>query len=546
MGPNVQPLFAACRSLHSCCVRPTCLREKQRVKTSEMTDQENVQRQSQNPVGFGAYKSPIQISYIGAIRGHAAPALSEPFTYLEIGCDRGVGLAMLADCYPNGRFIAFEEDEDNVAAACDLAAKSDLSNMEVVQGTLEDDAFQSLPEFNFIGIGGAYSWLSPKAREGFAKLIKEKLLPGGMVYLAYTAMPGAVQTDTFYKFIRLLTKNSGAATDAQLRNVVGKFAQLQAAGATYFQAHPTISGLVQNLGRVDPSRLLSEAEKAQWGSPYFGDVYAQMSEIGLTYAGAANIDANYPELSAPANVRGLITAEKDVVARETYLDMARNSAARFDIYVKAQGGGDKASVDFSQFYVDRPNEGQNTVARQRLAQQSGVNFMEAIYSDVLEKLEGTSACLQDILEADDLKKYARSSIIKAIELLVATSQVNMLARPPKPAPGNLSGAFRLPSKLNNELLALYRFNVEPLPISSPVAGTQFLLSLSDRLVLSLFLGEDPAFLWKELQSRKIKMDASEKPISTEEEFRQVMQANQQSFRERAVPALTKLGVIEPA
>ena len=185
------PLFASLKPFET----------KQRAKTSEMTDQENVQRQSQNPVGFGAYKSPIQISYIGAIRGHATPSLAEPFSYLEIGCDRGVGLAMLADCYPNGKFVAFEEDASNVAAARELAEKGALSNMEVIEGSLEGDDFQSLPDFNFIGIGGAYSWLSPKAREGFARLVRKKLLPGGMVYLAYTAMPGAVQTDTFYKFI---------------------------------------------------------------------------------------------------------------------------------------------------------------------------------------------------------------------------------------------------------------------------------------------------------------------------------------------------------
>lgn len=55
-------------------------------------------------------------------------------------------------------------------------------------GGVHDDAFEDfvkrpdLPEFDFIGIHGIWSWISDEARQAMVDFVRKKLSVGGVLY----------------------------------------------------------------------------------------------------------------------------------------------------------------------------------------------------------------------------------------------------------------------------------------------------------------------------------------------------------------------------
>ncbi len=51
-------------------------------------------------------------------------------------------------------------------------------------------ARDDLPQFDFIGLHGVWSWVSAANRDRILKLVARRLRPGGVVYVSYNALPG--------------------------------------------------------------------------------------------------------------------------------------------------------------------------------------------------------------------------------------------------------------------------------------------------------------------------------------------------------------------
>ena len=67
---------------------------------------------------------------------------------------------------------------------------------EVASANLSDESFeefcrrQDLPDFDFIGLHGIWSWVSDKNRQVIVDFIRRKLKVGGVVYVSYNTQPG--------------------------------------------------------------------------------------------------------------------------------------------------------------------------------------------------------------------------------------------------------------------------------------------------------------------------------------------------------------------
>ncbi len=132
-------------------------------------------------------------AYLAALAAHAGagpPDLSQPFTYVDIGCGTGITALLTAASHPTARVIGIDIDPGQIAGARALAAAAGLANLSYLEADLAAPDLD-LPDFDMAVLNGMWSWIGAAAREGVLRLLARRLRPGGLVYVSYNALPGA-------------------------------------------------------------------------------------------------------------------------------------------------------------------------------------------------------------------------------------------------------------------------------------------------------------------------------------------------------------------
>src|SRR5215211_1762124 len=142
--------------------------------------------------GFYRELAPSYLGFAALVQGFAAPGLGdEPLTYCELGCGQGGSTNLLASANPHVEFHANDFNPAHIAGARDLARAARLSNVHFYDLSFAEFAEnRQLPMFDIIGLHGVYSWISEENRQHIVRFIRERLKPGGVLYISYNAMPG--------------------------------------------------------------------------------------------------------------------------------------------------------------------------------------------------------------------------------------------------------------------------------------------------------------------------------------------------------------------
>lgn len=107
-------------------------------------------------------------------------------------CELGFGQGVSTNIHAAASVCSWYGTDFNPAQASfaqELAASSGLT------AHLYDEAFdeftkRDLPEFDYIGLHGIWSWISDENRVVIVDFIKKKLKVGGVLYISYNTLPG--------------------------------------------------------------------------------------------------------------------------------------------------------------------------------------------------------------------------------------------------------------------------------------------------------------------------------------------------------------------
>lgn len=237
-----------------------------------------------------------------------------------------IGLA-LASVATMGDFTGIDFNPAHVAEAAEWART--FSNLAVRCADFTALAAESGPGFDFIVANGVYSWISPAARAAVRAIVRQRLNPGGVLYIHYTSHPG----QSVFAGAQAMLRRAGVdgGSEDRLRAGLHLLAALERAGAGYFAAQPAVGQMLLREGG-DSARLAHDILAADWEALHSGDVIADMEAIGCAFAGSATLIDNVDALSLPDDARPLIARLPDIKARETARDIARNQSVRRDLY----------------------------------------------------------------------------------------------------------------------------------------------------------------------------------------------------------------------
>jgi SAM-dependent methyltransferase len=273
----------------------------------------------------------IQLAFLNA--GLVAPNVGT-------ACELGFGQGISANMHAAASVVQWHGTDFNPAQA---SFAQELAQASGAQAHLYDDAFADfcarpeLPDFDYIGLHGIWSWISDANRAVIVDFVRRKLKVGGVLYISYNTLPGWA---SFAPMRHLMTQHA-SVMGADGIGVVNKIdAALDFAGKVlgsnplYARANPTVHDRLKTVQGQDRHYLAHEYFNADWHPMYFADMAAWLAPAKLTYACSANPLEQVDAINLSAEQQALLKEIADPQLRETVRDFMVNQQFRKDYWVK--------------------------------------------------------------------------------------------------------------------------------------------------------------------------------------------------------------------
>jgi SAM-dependent methyltransferase len=494
--------------------------------------------------------SPNVLRLVAALNGFAPPSADE-FDFCELGSGNGDTTATLAAAYPRARFVGVDFNPAHVAFATDLASRGGLDNVRFLQRDFEDLAHEDLPDFDFIGMHGVVSWVSPAKRAALLAFAKAKLRPGGLLYVSYNALPGWAAIEPLRKL--MLDHTAGFEGTSLERAREGlRFAQsLCDAGAVYFESHPTAKSMLALMQKAGLAYVAHEYFNHHWHPMYFAEVAREMAESDLRFVGQIPLYLNFRDLAIPPRLKGLASAigstkNEDRIAFENLKDYSLNEFFRSEVYRKGAAIG---SDDATRQYLENTPFGtlaaSAQIKRELRLPHYALQLVGPLYDALIPAIAESAATAVQLAERPSLAPFGVDRIGDALRTLTLGGQVlPMRSAPVFPDRGT---GYRVALSFNRMVLQQGLSNRTPLVLASPAAGTGVPLSMLDvvclRLLTEVASEDRPSWIRTFVEQQPLRLVVADQPITDKDELvRTISQAFEQ-FCLSAPAKLLELGIL---
>ncbi|AWL06110.1 methyltransferase [Massilia oculi] len=268
--------------------------------------------------------------------------LNSGYAYPEIGtaCELGFGQGLSINIHGAASSTEWYGTDFNPTQA---AFAKDLSGDPARAARIFDDAFDAfcnrsdLPDFDFIGLHGIWSWVSDSNRAVIADFIRRKLKVGGVVYISYNTQPGwaamAPLRDLLTGYSDTLVA-PGTDTSQRIESALDFASRLLDTGAMYGRANPPVAEQLKQLSKHPSNYLAHEYFNRDWMPMPFSRMAEWMESQKLSFAGSAHYLDHVDALNMTADQATFLNEIPDRRFRETAMDFMVNQRFRRDYWIR--------------------------------------------------------------------------------------------------------------------------------------------------------------------------------------------------------------------
>lgn len=397
------------------------------------------------------------------------------FAVPDIGhaCELGFGQGLNANLHAAAGSAVWHGTDFMPAQAAFAreAAAAAGSNARLLDESFERFcARDDLPEFDFVGMHGVWSWVSDANRAVIASFLERKLRPGGILYAGYNALPGwsdmVPLRDLIADHMRLLGAPSANSLE-RFDGALGFVERLFAADPVFAAANPAARARVARMRAQDPRYLAHEYGDREWRPMGFAEMAARMGSAKLDFACSADPVDAIDEVNLTAAQRALLAAIPDPTFRESARDFCVNRQFRRDYWIKGARRlaplerierlrGARVALVWPRGEVSLAVKGALGEAR----------MQPAIYGPLLDALADHRPRALGELEAALAPRGVKlAEIVQAATVLGANGAVR-----PAQSDAAIEAAAPRAAKLNRHLMRQARGGAEIGWLASPVTG----------------------------------------------------------------------------
>lgn len=442
---------------------------------------------------FHGDHAPAHLNMIALAGGFPVGDLSQPYTWCDYGCGDGYTANVMAAANPAGTFYGVDSAPDAIAHATALSEAAGLPNSRFLARRLAELMDDDLPPLDFAVMPGLLSWVDEQTRTALLDEAARRVKPGGMVLMAYNALPGWSARLPLRDMMYSLTPD-GMDPVKRVQRGLEWMMRLKDADAPYFRDNPAVGAVLDQLTRLDPRAVARDYFNPDLRPFHFAQVNAELDRRGFTFAGSATGFLNMVDLSVPHALQDDFRAVTSRVELESKRDFLRNEAFRQDIWVKG-----KTYADTGAWQAAQDNMIYGTLLPASLIDQT-VNFgdVELSYADSPFK-EALAELTTRALRAGDLPAATNGTLpggmgSEAARLLAAGGQVLpfvQVGAAEVPDDVSRDGPFAFALPFNRITCAQTALDQPMVALACPRAGTGITITnLEAQCLAALCAGED--------------------------------------------------------
>ena len=466
-------------------------------------------------------------------------------------CELGYGQGLSANLHAAASNVHWWGTDFNPAQA---AFASELAASSRAEAHLFDEAFaefcsrSDLPDFDFIGLHGIWSWISDENRATIVDFVRRKLRVGGVLYISYNTMPGWA---SFVPIRHLLTEHAEVMA-APGRGIVSRIDaalefldKLFAVNPLYARANPQIAPRLKKIKEQNRHYLAHEYFNRDWHPVPFAEMARVLEAAKLTYACSAHYLDHIEVLNLTNEQQTFLTDIPDPMFRQTVRDFMVNQQFRKDYWVKgARRLGPLAQAEIlkkQQVILTTPRA---DVPLKVTGSVGEANLQETIYGPVLEALsDHRPKTIAQIEQAVQPRNVSFAQVLQVIMVLSAGGHIWLTQEE-----SVVTKAKGQTDRLNARLMDKARAAPDISFLASPVTGGGVTVRRFEQLfLLARSQGrKQPAewaqYLWQVLSSQSQKILKDGKTLDTPEQNLAELNEQAKSFSEKRLPTLRALGV----
>lgn len=284
---------------------------------------------------YGYYRelSPLKFRLNCLIRGIKPPTIS---TACELGYGNGISLNVHS-ATSNVQWWGTDFNPSQANFANELANLSGNGAKIYADSFLDFLHRKDLPDFDFIGFHGIYSWVDEKNRAYLREFIDKKLKVGGVVYASYNILPGFVDLLPF----RNVLKNYADFMQPQSKDSIGRlsgaldfFEKLTEADAAFINTNAHLKSEVDKMKNFDKSYLVHEFMNKSWEIMDFLQIYKELSESRIDFVFSASFKSMWEHIVHKENQKAMLDSIDNIYFKEYVRDLMNNTRFRKDYYIK--------------------------------------------------------------------------------------------------------------------------------------------------------------------------------------------------------------------
>ena len=469
-------------------------------------------------------------------------------------CELGFGQGMSTNLHAAASVVQWHGTDFNPSQA---AFAQELASSCGSGAQLYDEAFDQfcsrsdLPEFDYIGLHGIWSWISDENRAVIVDFIRRKLKVGGVLYISYNTQPGwaamVPMRDLLTEHAEVLGSD-GVGIVSRIDCALTFVDQLLAVNPTYARANPQVAERINKIKEQNRHYVAHEYFNRDWQPMAFAQMARWLEPAKVQWACSANNLDAIDLVNLTTEQQELLKGIPDPMFRQTTRDFCVNQQFRKDYWVKGSRTltplEQAESLRALRLILAQPRADVSLKVNGSLGEAT---MQEAVYGPILDvladhKIKSLAQIEQDLKASEQAINFGQ--ILQAVMILSAIGAVL-----PVQDDAAIAKTKKAADKLNLHLMGKARANKELSYLASPVTGGGIVVPRFHQLfVLARSQGhkqteEWAKFVWGILAMQGQRLVKEGKAMELDEENVQELVKQADEFETKYLPILKALEIV---
>ncbi|WP_374669810.1 methyltransferase regulatory domain-containing protein [Ramlibacter sp.] len=473
---------------------------------------------------------------------------------ITTACELGYGQGLSANVCAAATDVQWHGTDflpAQAAHAQELAAAAGRGARFLDEAFADYCARTDLPDFDFIGLHGTWSWVNEDNRRILVDFIRRKLKVGGVLYISYNTQPGWANMMPMRHLLVEHARVMGATGQGSAGRIGGAMQfgeQLMALDPLYASRNPEVKGRFANLKGKDRAYLAHEFFNRDWHPMPFAHVAEALEPAKVEFACSAALTDHLDEIHLTAAQQAFLRNVPHTGLRQTARDFLLDTQFRRDYWVRGlRRMGVQEQLDaWRALRVLLVTPGADIALRTK-GTLGEVALQPELYAPVIAALADHGIrSIADLEQQLAPHGLVLPRILQAVRMLHAKGDLALVQDEPARA-----AAAAPCGRLNAHLMRRSRSLEEAQALASPVTGAAVPVSRFQQLFLLAReqCRREPAdwaaFVAEILQANREQVLRDGRPLASPADLQAELLRQASEFARQRLPALVALQVAPP-